>query len=103
MLESDGAPVRGELMLWRAVIGMALNDATGKITAMNGWDWRRGAGGRLAREARRWFLEAGEDFQFVCRQAGFEPEFVKRRALAEMALSRIARRQAATRGEINAT
>lgn len=78
------AAVGAELALWRSVIAQALDDATGRAGALNGYDWRRDRGGRIRREADAWFRDAGPDFERVCALAGLEPAAVRDAALARI-------------------
>lgn len=71
------AHVRGEVAMWRAVIHVALLDATGVAPSAPSATERR-----LVRdEARSWFQRAGRDFRTVCDLALLEPEFVREHAL----------------------
>lgn len=62
-----------EQELWIAVLGQAIEDATGRAS-YNRAEYRNGDP-RL--EAREWIMQAGPDFQAVCLAAGVDPDAVR--------------------------
>ena len=58
--------------LWRAVITQALMDAASQS--------RKSEAKRSRRDAIEWLLGESRDFEAVCDNAGFDPDYVRRRA-----------------------
>tara|TARA_Y100000591_G_scaffold319261_1_gene331125 strand:- start:4 stop:288 length:285 start_codon:yes stop_codon:yes gene_type:complete len=70
-----GEVKHAERNLWRNVLIVALEDAIGK-----GWrDYGIGRGYKCER-ARAYFLEPNRDFAMVCQYAGFDHEYVRKKA-----------------------
>ena len=69
-----------EQALWRAVINRALDDARGNC----GGDTIKNRD-RFRDEARSWFQTAGRDFRRVCDLADLNADWVRTRALQEIA------------------
>ena len=70
-----GEVKHAERNLWRNVLIVALEDAIGK-----GWrDYGIGRGYKSER-ARAYFLEPNRDFAMVCQYAGFDHEYVRKKA-----------------------
>lgn len=67
--------------LWLAVIRQCLKDAL-----MSNWKPSSETSSIEVDEARRWFSEGSRDFRLVCDFAGLDPDWVRRKALEEMAL-----------------
>ena len=58
--------------LWRAVITQALMDAASQS--------KKSEARRSRRDALEWLLSNSRDFEAVCDNAGFDPDYVRRRA-----------------------
>lgn len=69
---SHGSFADQEPSLWRAVITQALMDAA---TASAKPDARR-----VRSDAVQWLLGNSEDFEYVCDNAGLDPDYVRSRA-----------------------
>ncbi len=65
-------PVRGESALWAAVITQALMDALGNS--------RNPESIYHKHEAIRWLTEPNKDFVMVCHLAGFDADYIRRKA-----------------------
>lgn len=66
-----------EVKLFRAVILQAIRDAAGIQSERVGPLQAE----RIKREACEWFLNADDDFQYVCHQAGCDPQTTQQIAL----------------------
>lgn len=62
-----------EVKLWRSVILRAICDAVGFTNENKSKD----AHGEAVQDARRWFYDAGEDFQDICDYADFDHRRVR--------------------------
>lgn len=58
-----------EQKLWMAVLETALDDALSNKDPI------------LMENARRWFLDGGQNFKLVCDLANFDPSFVRKKIL----------------------
>lgn len=74
---TDGSFADHEPGLWRAVITQALMDAASNSTKS---DTRR-----ARHDALKWLLSNSRDFEAVCDNAGFDPDYVRTRARAALA------------------
>lgn len=68
---ADGKP--GEVKLWTSVLLRAFNDALGE-GLMGGSATEKQ---RIVDDARRWLVEGGPNFVFVCENAEQNPEAVR--------------------------
>ena len=57
-----------ELKLWRAVLGLAAEDAT---------KHKFGENRNMIDQARSWFLQPTSNFMTVCYYAGYDPGYIK--------------------------
>ncbi len=83
------AAAQGDVALWRAVIDLAITDAT--LGLLKGHQGRkpsfRPAAERMAHrdQARTWLLGMGKDFREVCTLALLEPDAVREAARRHIA------------------
>ncbi len=59
-----------ELKLWRAVLGLAADDATKD-------KYKFSEGRNMIDQARSWFLQPTSNFITVCYYAGYDPGYIK--------------------------
>ena len=59
-----------ELKLWRAVLGLAADDAT-----RDKYEFHEGR--NMIDQARSWFLQPTSNFITVCHYAGYDPGYIK--------------------------
>ena len=59
-----------ELKLWRAVLGLAADDAIKNRYTFN-------EGRNMIDQARSWFLQPTSNFISVCHYAGYDPGYIK--------------------------
>jgi hypothetical protein len=80
-----------ELHLWRAVVGQAMEDATGSVDRPRStkpltpqqrreFETRRRVAVLERSRARDWLLHGGKDFQLVCHLAQLDPDAVRDKA-----------------------
>ena len=69
---TDGSFADHEPGLWRAVITQALMDAASRS--------RKSEAKRSRLDALKWLLSDNNDFEAVCDNAGFDPDYVRTRA-----------------------
>ena len=69
--------MKNEVVLWRAVIYNAFDEAQARDLTDNqyGVRWET-----YARQSRAWLLGLGPDFKLVCEMAGYSPDYVRRKA-----------------------
>ena len=78
--ESIGASLEPEIALWRAVVLRAMKDASGLIDTSHVKTQK--AIENVIRNAQGWFRGNSEGFRLICDAAGFDPDYVRRKALA---------------------
>ena len=66
-----------ERQLWCAVLDRAIQDAADRVGAVGSDPVRR----RLSSDARRWFVENGVDYRYVCESAGIDPDELRSRIM----------------------
>ena len=69
----DSAPISPEQRLWLGVILNAVMEAAGKARTVDRSPKRE----QIAKAARAWFENAGDDFQMVCTLGGLDPHSVR--------------------------
>ena len=70
-----------ETKLWRAVLAAAVEDALNeKELDYKGYPRTRG----IRALEKDYFLHPGESFYLVCRYAGYDPEYVKRKMVEKL-------------------